>query len=60
MGQTVPQAVELAALMVTVTLKRDTVSARDGGLVTSVTLKFLVRINILPEFVLHSKSVTRL
>ena len=49
MAQTVPQAVELAVLLVTVTFRQGIVTARDGGLVTNVTGKSLVRTTILAE-----------
>ena len=50
MAQTVPQAAELAVLMVTVTLRQGIVTATDGGLLTSVRVKLQVRTTILAEF----------
>ena len=50
MAQTVPQAVELVVLMVTVTFRQGIVTATDGGLLTSVTVKLPVRRTILAEF----------
>ena len=57
MVQTVPQAVELAVLVATVTLRQDTVTVRHGGLVTSVTVKLLVRTTMLAEFTFSAHTL---